>query len=330
MLNFETRVFESKGNSTIQTLIQTNNGKQSASASATGTLTSTQTGNNIYEAEQNGINVTISQSTDLGINLIDNLINNNEEINDNYLITTSNVIINALNFTKKQNFNPIDNIVNGITYNVNNSIKIISKFIPDFNAAGANVTVDYYATIFPEISYFSGSFLPLINFGPNDYLLYEITVPDNVWLYNHNLFSFTPYFYNYTNNNVTTSVFASTDITIQFFEKFKNPNNKINICVTSSIEVGNYFENKGYIISKLPIEYINVSTFLPLFRVGLFNNENSYNINSFVKSYYFKSSSTSTNNNYSSIDIIASFPQSLLPSDKIFYSNLLNYQNIVS
>jgi len=295
----------------------------------TGTLTSSATGSYLIGTENYCIDQTNIATTDLANSLINDL--NDKPDNKDYNVAITTISNTTYFVTKNISFSPENILVNGLNYNVTNCLDIFENFSPNIDAYGSNSTVNYYSTIFPGISFLKTSGLSLINIGPNDYILYEISVPDRKWLYNHNLFSLTPYFYDYTENNVTTKTFASVDITIQFFNYFKtiDSKNKINICITSNKTIGQYFSNKGYIISKIPFEYINSCTFLPLIRVGLINDY-TFDINTFVTSYYYKSSDKIPRDNYTSNDVIASFPPSLLPSNQTFKDNLNQFNSIVS
>jgi hypothetical protein len=237
-------------------------------------------------------------------------------------------------FPQLNSNNSFSNIT-GKNYNITDFFLLLSLFIPDIDNFGANSTVNYFTTIFPTISYIDNSPFPLLSIKPNDCILYTIHTPNDQWLQNHNLFSFTPYFYTYTNNNITTPVFATVDITIQFFDKFKLQDSTIKICVTPCKTTGNYFAKKGYIISKLPIEFISKSTFLPIFRVGLIPGKPfTKNINTFITSKYFSFpfSSNSTNiEYYYSKDLITNYPTSLLPfKDETFIYNLNQYKEIIN
>ena len=294
-----------------------------------GTLTSTSTGDNMNDTITTSVNYTNLATCNLGNSLFDELIknDNNEDINTSFTTTT----IQNLITTKKSDFSPVNNYVPGFSYNINKFYNFLNRFINNQDAYGENSTVTYFATYFYGItSNQLTKIFPLIDIGPNDYILYDITVPDKQWLSEHNLFSVTPYFFSYNKDGIVTDVWASVDITIPLFKEFKNPGNKIKICITSSKTVGDNYKNKGYIISRVPVEYLNSCTFFPFIRIGCFQKNDTYDINNFVKSYYYKSNDSSVTNNYTSDEIIASFPPTLSPSNPTFYNNLTNYNNIVS
>jgi len=318
-----TKKYNSNGTSNLDVGL---NNISSGIQTATGTGTSTATGKTTGTSETTIIEQTNRQMTTLANNLIASLNKKND--NTDYNVSISSVSNLSYFITIKKDFNTDNKLISGFNYNVSNGLDVIDVFT-QLNAYSANSTVDYYSTIFPGVSNLKTTGLSLVNMGPNDYILYEITVPNKVWLYNHNYFSLAPYFYSYTKNKATTDVFGSVDIAIQFFDKFKTSGNKINICMTSSKTVANEFKNKGYIISKIPVEYINNCTFLPLFRVG-YLNKYTFDINNFVKSYYYKSTSRKTDNNYTSSDVINSFPPQLLPNNNTFKNNLANFNSLVS
>ena len=219
----------------------------------------------------------------------------------------------------------------GLTYNVNNLYNALTNITnKSDDAFGANTTYKYFATEYFLISSNKEEpVFPLINnFGPNDFITYEITVPDNFWLSQHTIFNLSPYFFSYCADNTITNVFASVDITIPLFEEFKIPGNKIKICFTSSKTVANDYKMKGYKIGKIPVEYLNTTTFFVLFRVGSIQN-NTYDINNFVKSIFFKSEDKTVKDNYTSKEIIASLPKTL-PLNPKYQNNLVNFRKIVS
>ena len=222
-------------------------------------------------------------------------------------------------------------LTEGFTYNVNNLYNVLTTFTKKSDDAfGDNTTEKYFATEYPLIS--SSREVPVFplitNFGPNDFITYEITVPDNFWLSQHSIFNLSPYFFSYAADNTITNVFASVDITIPLFEEFKIPGNKIKICFTSSKTVANDYKMKGYKIGKIPVEYLNRATFFVLFRVCS-NQNNTYDINNFVKSIFFKSKDKTVKDNYTSKEIIASLPKTL-PLNPKYQNNLVNFRKIVS
>lgn len=319
--------FESNASSNIDiSVISSFSGENTGS----GTSTSTSTGNNIYESSITSVNYTNLASCNLGNELMDEFILN-EDNNEDVSIQITSTTINNVIITKPLNFDPVNTLVKGLSYNLKNLYNFLEIFINNEYAYGSNTTVDYYATYFPDISSNKLSKLfPLIDLGPNDYILYDIVVPNEKWLSEHNLFSITPYFFSYNNDGLVTDVWSSTDITLPLFDEFKTSGNKIKICITSSKIIGNEFKNKGYIISKVPVEYLNSCTFFPFIRLGRLKNNDTVNINSYVNAYYYKSDDPTPIDNYTSNEIILSFPPMLSPSNSTFYNNLNNFNNIVS
>lgn len=295
-----------------------------------GTLNSSFTGINKIDTIIKSVNESNLDSCNLGNRLIDELIlknNNTEEVN---VSITSNTI-KSLITTVPSNFNPLNSYVKGFSYNVKNLYNFLGKFISNQDAYGSNTTVDYYVTYFPGItSNKSSKLFPLTEFGPNDYILYDITVPDEKWQSTHNVFNITPYFYSYTKDGVETDVWASTDITIPLFNEFKIPGNKIKICITSSKLFYDQYKKEGYIVSKIPVEYLNSTTFFPFFRIGSTDDNDKSDINTYVKSYYYKSDIMTPINNYTSSEIISTLPPALIPSNQTFDNNLVKFNNIVS
>jgi hypothetical protein len=296
----------------------------------TGSTTSTTTGDNMKNSITSSSDYSNLITNNLSKKLLDNFI---EKIENNDIITSlTTTFTYDLISTKNNNLAIEDNEIPGLTYNVNTFYKVFSKFLNNSNAHGANSTVNYFATFFQGItSNRLTDFLPIMNFGPNDYILYDITVPDLKWLSQHNLFNITPYFYTYvTPDNRTTTPFASVDVTIPLFNEFKTPGKKIKICMTSSKNVAEKFESKGYIISKIPVDYINSTTFLPLIRVGNLHNVDAIDINRFCKTHFYKSSDSTINNNFTSQEIINQLPPTLSPNNPTFLNNLNTFTNIVT
>lgn len=300
------------------------------SNNGSGSTTSTSSGDNMTNSITTSFDYSNLITNNLSKNILDNFI---EKIENKDIITSLTATFTYdLISTKINDLSIEDNEIHGLTYNVNTFYKVFSKFLNNSDADGANSTVNYFATFFQGItSNRLTDFLPIMNFGANDYILYDITVPDITWLSQHNLFNITPYFYNYvTPDNRTTTPFASVDVTIPLFIDFKTPGKKIKICMTSSKTVAQNFESQGYIISKIPVNYINSSTFLPLIRVGNLHNVDDIDINSFVKTYFYKSSDSTINNNFTSQEIIDGLPPTLSPNNPTFLNNLNTFTNIVS
>lgn len=318
--------------SNILTQNITNSFDYSYSSTGSGLSSSTANGNTLNETNNLG-----TSEANLNATRIANQLINNYQPNDKaepFLFSTSTTIINTINLTNQENSIQSD-ITQGVIYNINNFFSIVEYLLTktansQLDNYGANKDINYYAGVYPGITPLS-EFNPFPTFylGANDYILYEVVVPDISWLKNHNYFSFTPYFYNYiydSENNLSTDVFASTDITIPFFKLFKSSGSKINICLTASKTIGELFEKQGFLISKIPSEYLETANLLPLFRVGLYNNF-SFNINNFVTTKYYKGSSQLNGLYYTSEEIEASLPTTLLPINNPTYELNLSIFN---
>lgn len=229
---------------------------------------------------------------------------------------------------------PAQQEVAGVIYNLDNFVNIASYFGLQLDHYGANSTVDYLVPVFPnQISSFANA-LPQIVMNKNDIILIEVTVPDSLWLDTHSLFNITPYFYFYESGGVEVPVYASENITIQFFELFETPGNKIKICITPNQSLASQYQAMGYMISSMPEEYLDSTTFQILFRVGTINASHQLSINSFVKVTFLKATqeeSFAGSEYYDAAEVIASFPTELLPDNTPQYqTNIADYNDIVS
>ncbi len=179
---------------------------------------------------------------------------------------------------------------------------------------GANNYNYYYGPIFRNTKIVNN--IPVLTFNSIDqYILMELTIPDNGFVNNVNFLNITPYFYSYQN----IDVFASIDKSIEFFKPKLNPGDTIKVVFTSSKTIGTYFENLGYLVSKIPAKYINQSTFNFLIRVG--NLDGTYDPGSFVtKSKLILDTFVSSEQlvPYDVIDIVSTFPLPL--SSKYVYN----------
>ncbi len=221
----------------------------------------------------------------------------------------------------------------GACYNLDNFIKLTTYLGLALDNYGANSTVNYMVPVFPHISTLANS-LPQITMGKNDYIIIEVTVPDESWLNTHSLFNITPYFYFYNVDGIQTSVYASENITIQFFEKFSTPNTTIRICITANKTIATQYESMGYLISAMPAEYLDSTTFQILFRVGTINGEDDQlSINRFTKVTFFQAMQSEAflgSEYYNAAEIISSFPTALMPSGTQYDTNIANYNNITT
>ena len=221
----------------------------------------------------------------------------------------------------------------GVCYNLDNFIKLTNYLGLALDNYGANSTVNYDVPVFPHITTLANS-LPQITMGKNDYIIIEVTVPDAEWLSSHSLFNITPYFYFYNKNGVQTAVYASENITIQFFEQFKVPGETIRICITANKTIGSQYQAKGYLLSAMPAEYLDSTTFQILFRIGLIKgNQDQLSINRFTKITFFQATNTESfagSEYYNSAEVVASFPTALMPSGTQYDINIANYNSIVT
>lgn len=145
----------------------------------------------------------------------------------------------------------------GSIINLTTALDIINLFSWHNNYA-ANTSVSYHTPFFWGLSTLHQRVPVITKVGPDDYILITATIPDNSE--NYNLFNVTPYVFEYNGVNV----FASADETISFFtEKTRK------ICITSSIRIAAEYEKQGYIISKLPVDMLDLSTITLLFRMGV-------------------------------------------------------------
>jgi hypothetical protein len=158
----------------------------------------------------------------------------------------------------------------GELYNVNNFFRTLSK-LTSMENYGANSTVNYFTVHFKDICKMV-KYFPVMTVGARDFMLFEITIPPIEWLHEHNLLNFTPYFFDYTDpgDGTWTNVFASCDNTIPFFKDVV-PGTVKKICCTPCKTIADSFEAQGYLISRIPKEYLESCTYMQLIRVGIVN-----------------------------------------------------------
>ena len=206
----------------------------------------------------------------------------------------------------------------GELINLTQIVSILSKF-RSTDAYGGNLFTYYYGGIFPSTQIVNN--IPVLYLNEIDeYILFEFTIPNNGFVDNVNFVNFTPYIYSYQG----IDVFGSTDRTIEFFKPKLQPGDTIKIVLTSSETIGEHFKTKGYIISKLPYDYLNQSTVTFLLRIG--NKTGQYNpgpIEKFSKLVYGKFSSTEKLVPYTTLEIIKSQPTPL--ESKYVYTGLNDY-----
>jgi hypothetical protein len=249
-----------------------------------------------------------------------NEIDDNDDDDDNYVMIKFN----------KNNDEYIDLLSTGLLVDLTKVINLISIFNP-YDYHGANIYNQYYLPVFNSITQYIDN-IPIIKFNNcNEFILMEIQIPDDEnYLNDINIFNITPYFYTYKNDEV---VFASTDQTIEFFMNKIYPDRIIKIIFTFSETIGNLYHDDGYIISKLPSEYINDVTFTFLLRIGnIISNENQHHqqLSGQQQTHYTNTLLMNTtltlnemiNNNinlYTSKTIIKTFPK--------VYDSILIYEN---
>ena len=156
--------------------------------------------------------------------------------------------------------------------------KILTEIseIKNINAYGANYYNNYYAPIFKNTIIINN--IPVMRLNSIDeYILMELKIPGGDFVDNVNVFNITPYFYSFQD----IDLFASVDKTLDFFKPKVYSGDIIKVVFTSSKTIGSYFENLGYLISKIPFEYLHESTFNFLIRVG--NKSGTYKPESLIK-----------------------------------------------
>lgn len=228
---------------------------------------------------------------------------------------------------------PAQQEVQGVIYNLDNFVHIANFFGLQLDSYGANSTVDYLVPVFPnQITTFAAS-LPQIAMNKNDVILIEVTTPDSAWLDTHSLFNITPYFYFYEEGGAEIPVYASENITIQFFELFDTPGEVTKICITPNKTLATQYQADGYMLSGMPEEYLSSTTFQILFRVGRLQGEHQSSINNFVRVTFLKATDEeafSGDDYYDAAEIIASFPVELPPDPTPQYTtNIDTYNDIV-
>lgn len=202
----------------------------------------------------------------------------------------------------------------GALINLTQILKILSIF-KKINNYGSNNYTYYYAPLFISSSIVNN--IPVLKLSNvKEYITLELTIPDEQFLKNVNLINCTSYYYTYDG----TVVFGSTDKSIEFFDQKLSDGDKLKIVFTSSKTIASEYENKGYLVSKFPIEYLEKSTFNFLIRMG--NLDGKYNPGQFItKSKLLLKKSTldeSCLEPFTTWDIIQSFPHPL--NSKLSYN----------
>ena len=170
---------------------------------------------------------------------------------------------------------------------------------------GQNQNIYYLTPVFlPKITSIADN-MPTFNMAKNDFLLFEFTL-DDTWLSEYNLFVFSTYIY----KNKGNTIFGTPESSIFVQPSMIDSNKKIKICCASSKEIAEKYSKLGYLISKLPSDYMdNATTFNALIR---FMSETSKptDINKYITtSYNTDTTLNDTSKYYDSTEIIASYPQ---------------------
>lgn len=217
-------------------------------------------------------------------------------------------------------------LIEGKTYNINNFVNIISNILP-LNNYGANTTVTYCGLDYHKLTKFSGGIPYIEKINKDDFILLEFKIGSQEEMSKYTLLNFHNYSFDVTlPNKEPVRSFASVDAGIQFFDKIKNYNSTVKICITSSKNIAEIYENKGYNISKISLDLLNISTFNWLIRVGISTDSKiAPNLRDLVSSSYY---SIKENNNdynkkdyFTSTEIINSYPKPYLPvNNDIFKS----------
>jgi len=224
-------------------------------------------------------------------------------------------------------------VTKGVMINLTQTLTMLARFF-SVNSYGANSTVQYLSPYYSGYTTFVNN-IPVLKLQPNNFILFEFTIDDK-WLNNHNLFVFTPYFYSYSDisNSVVTNytIFGSTDQSLFFTKSSLSNDNKIKICCTSCIDVANTYSNLGYYISKIPYEYISVTNYNILFRIGTLGPlDLNTVINTYISTAIYTIQDTSSLSYYNSNDIIISFPPVYPPiSNSQTQQNINTFNQILS
>jgi hypothetical protein len=223
-------------------------------------------------------------------------------------------------------------IINGLIYNITNITNII-KLFNNLDSYGKNTTVNYLGGIYPNLTTFT-NFIPIIEeVYPDDYILFEINTSlikeQNIL----KILNFTNYSFEINENGVKTNTYGSVDQTIQFFDKLKQ-DEVVKICVCTSKIIAEKYKNQGYIISKVSLNLLKISSFNYLFRVG-FDNSNFINpsLIDVISTKYYRSKNKDAISPeeyyYKPIEIINSWPTPYLPLNNDIYKSVQeNFQNL--
>lgn len=220
------------------------------------------------------------------------------------------------------------NIIDGLSYNINNFINIISDVIPNINNYGANTTISYVSILYPEITKFSSGIPFIEKINPDDFITFEIKIGSKDDMKNLTLLNFHNYSFDVKlPNEEKVRCFASVDEGVQFFTNLVDFNSTVKICLCTSNKIGNYFKSKGYIISKIPLNLLKISSFNLLFRVGILKKTNNFpNLRNMITTTYYQSKINNNNLNkldyYNALDLIQSWTKPYLPLKNDIYNSV--------
>ena len=192
---------------------------------------------------------------------------------------------------------------------------------------GQNQNIYYLSPFYRKITSNADN-IPTFNMAKNDFLLFEFTL-DDTWLSEYNLFVFSTYIYKHKGD----TIFGTPDSSIFVQPSMRDSNNKIKICCASSKVIAEKYSNLGYLISKLPSDYMDsVTTFNALIRFTSETNETTtIDINKYITtSYNTDTTLNDTSKYYDSTEIIASYPPVDEPDLTQDAKNVItNYKNTI-
>lgn len=219
--------------------------------------------------------------------------------------------------------------VKGKMVNLTDIVGDLSKFkFLGLDTYGQNQNIYYLSPFYQTITKKEDNML-IFNMAKNDFLLFEFTL-DESWLNEYNLFVFSTYIY----KNKGNTIFGTPDSSIFVLPSMRDSNNKIKICCASSKEIAEKYLKLGYLISKLPSDYMNTTTtFNALIRfMSETSNPTTIDINKYITtSYNTDTTLNDTSKYYDSKEIINSYPQvdepDLTPdANKV----IANYKNTIT
>ena len=200
------------------------------------------------------------------------------------------------------------NRVGGNMVNLTDIVRDLSKLKSlGLDTYGQNQNIYYLSPFYPKITSIADN-MPTFNMAKSDFLTFEFTLDDS-WLSEYNLFVFSTYIYKNTGN----TIFGTPDSSIFVQPSMRDSNNKIKICCASSKAIAEKYSNLGYLISKLPSDYMDMdkptTTFNALIRFMSESNPTIRDINKYITtSYNTDTALNDTSKYYDSTEIIESYP----------------------